>query len=130
MSNQVDVKKNELHFPNLVPSKQKTQEYGEKSSQLQQAVNEVRKTFQPDANKCKLYILLVNNFYRIGCTKQVQFKATSNEHLPKPSTTPNLPKLYRRELETLKSYYYQRKCGLLEARQVEKVESTRCQVVD
>jgi len=43
----------ELHLPNLVPSKAKAAEYGLKSSALQQAVNEARRTFQPDPEQSK-----------------------------------------------------------------------------
>lgn len=43
MSSLVNVKKNEVHLPNLVPNKDKNTEYGNKASQLINAVNEVRR---------------------------------------------------------------------------------------
>jgi len=58
MSEMVGVKKNELHLPNLVPNKEKLHEYGNKQNQLTQAVNEVRRTFNPDQETSKALSLI------------------------------------------------------------------------
>jgi hypothetical protein len=43
MSAQINVVKNELYFPNICPSKEKTNEYGIKQNSLYDAVKENRK---------------------------------------------------------------------------------------
>ena len=54
MSYQINVPKNEIHLPNICASKEKTTEYGNKASMLQEAVKEARKTFMPDPDESKL----------------------------------------------------------------------------
>lgn len=55
MSSQINIPRNELHLPNLVPNKAKLGEITQKASSLQQAVNEARKTFQPDSEPSKSF---------------------------------------------------------------------------
>ena len=74
----VQVKKNEIHLPNLVPNKDKSQEYGQKASQLIYAVQEARRSFQPDPEASKLYKYIQYSmihvfYYRIDCSDEVQF---------------------------------------------------------
>jgi hypothetical protein len=59
MSSSINVNNNELHLPNLVPNKAKSNEYGQKATTLQQAVNEARKTFLPDSDQSKLHSMLI-----------------------------------------------------------------------
>lgn len=55
MSKLVAVQERELHLPNLVPNKEKLQEYGRRSLSLRTTFDEVKKGFQPeiDASKYK-----------------------------------------------------------------------------
>ena len=55
MSYQINVPKNEIHLPNICASKEKTTEYGNKASMLQEAVKEARRTFMPDPDESKKY---------------------------------------------------------------------------
>jgi len=45
MSCQINTNKKELHLPNLVPSKAKCNEYGNKASNLKQAFAETKRGF-------------------------------------------------------------------------------------
>ena len=54
-----DPQSSELHLPNLAPNKAKALEYGLKSSALQQAVTEARRSFQPDPEQSKLLRFIV-----------------------------------------------------------------------
>lgn len=53
MSKLVAVPENELHLPNLVPNKDKLNEYGKKSMTLRHSVDSVRKGFQPEIDASK-----------------------------------------------------------------------------
>lgn len=48
MSNQIDVTDNELHLPNLVPTKEKLNEYGTKSSTVRSTIAKVAASFKPE----------------------------------------------------------------------------------
>jgi hypothetical protein len=48
MSSQIDVTDNELHLPNLVPSKEKLNEYAEKSSNVRSTIAKVSAGFKPE----------------------------------------------------------------------------------
>lgn len=63
MSSQINVERNELHLPNLVPSKDRIGHLSTKTNQLQDAVNQVRRTFQPDLEQSKS-ILMSLLFFR------------------------------------------------------------------
>lgn len=54
MSRLVNVQKNEVHLPNLVPNKDKNLEYGNKANQLLTVVNEARKNFSPDLEQSNI----------------------------------------------------------------------------
>lgn len=52
MSAQINVKRQqELHLPNLVPSKARARELGEKAAEFQQSMAEIRKSLQPALDK-------------------------------------------------------------------------------
>lgn len=48
MSSQIDVTDNELHLPNLVPSKEKLNEYAEKSNNVRSTMAKVSAGFKPE----------------------------------------------------------------------------------
>lgn len=50
MSGQINVQDNELHLPNLVPNKDKLNEYGTKASTLRATVKEVTNSFKPEVD--------------------------------------------------------------------------------
>lgn len=52
------VPENEVHLPNLVPNKDKLNEYGKKSMTLRHSVDNVRKAFQPEIDASKYLPLL------------------------------------------------------------------------
>ena len=53
MSRLVAVPERELHLPNLVPNKDKLNEYGVRSQTIRNSVNQVRKSFQPEIDASK-----------------------------------------------------------------------------
>ena len=53
MSSQISVHDNELHLPNLVPNKEKLNEFGTKASTLRQTVKEVTTSFKPEVDQSK-----------------------------------------------------------------------------
>jgi hypothetical protein len=53
MSGQISVQDNELHLPNLVPNKDKLNEYGTKASTLRSTVKEVTNSFKPEVDSSK-----------------------------------------------------------------------------
>lgn len=53
MSKLVAVEERELHMPNLVPNKDKLNEYGKRSQSLRQTMNVVKKSFQPEIDQSK-----------------------------------------------------------------------------
>jgi len=59
MSTKINVERNELHLPNLVPNKAKVQDLTLKTNQLQNAVNEVRRSFQPDLEPSKTILIFI-----------------------------------------------------------------------
>lgn len=56
MSRLIDVPERELHLPNLVPNKDKLNEYGQRSTTLRQSVYKVRETFQPEIDASKYHV--------------------------------------------------------------------------
>jgi hypothetical protein len=48
MSDRISAGNSAVECPNLVPSKAKMHEFGEKANNLQKTVNEVRASFKPD----------------------------------------------------------------------------------
>ena len=50
MSSQINVTDNELHLPNLVPNKEKLNEYGTKASGLRNTIKEVTTSFKPEVD--------------------------------------------------------------------------------
>ena len=57
MSRLIAVPENELHLPNLVPNKDKLNEYGQRSANVRQSVYKVRENFQPEVDASKSIIL-------------------------------------------------------------------------
>lgn len=57
MSKLVAVQERELHLPNLVPNKEKLQEYGRRSLSLRTTFDEVKKGFQPEIDASKYQTL-------------------------------------------------------------------------
>lgn len=55
MSRLITVPENELHLPNLVPNKDKLNEYGQRSSNVRQSVYKVRENFQPEIDASKYF---------------------------------------------------------------------------
>ena len=53
MSNQISVQDKELHLPNLVPNKEKLNEFGNKASTLRETVKEVTTSFKPEVDQSK-----------------------------------------------------------------------------
>ena len=53
MSNQIDVTDNELHLPNLVPTKEKLNEYGHKSTSVRDTIAKVSASFKPEVDQSK-----------------------------------------------------------------------------
>lgn len=51
MSSQISVADKELHLPNLVPNKEKLNEFGTKASTLRQTVKEVTTSFKPEVDQ-------------------------------------------------------------------------------
>lgn len=55
MSEQVAVIENELHVQNLVPNREKLDEYGEKQKSLKDSIKEVNRVFRPDPDSLSKY---------------------------------------------------------------------------
>ena len=53
MSNQIDVSDKELHLPNLVPTKEKLNEYGHKSTNVRDTIAKVSASFKPEVDQSK-----------------------------------------------------------------------------
>lgn len=55
MSRLITVPENELHLPNLVPNKDKLNEYGQRSTNVRSSVYKVRENFQPEIDASKYF---------------------------------------------------------------------------
>lgn len=54
MSDQVKVEENEFYCNNLVPNREKLEEYGQKQENLKSSIREANKVFRPDPDTMKL----------------------------------------------------------------------------
>ena len=57
MSSQISCQDKELHLPNLVPNKEKLNEFGNKASTLRKTVKEVTTSFKPEVDQSKTTML-------------------------------------------------------------------------
>ena len=60
MSKLVEVPENEVHLPNLVPNKEKLQEYGQRAKAFRTSFADVRNRFAPDENESKCLKMILN----------------------------------------------------------------------
>ena len=72
MSTQLtSIHENDTYHPNLYPSKDVNTDNMEKQGKMQDAIKNIRKTFQPDVDTCKFYLVIKFyhfNIYRVDCT--------------------------------------------------------------
>ena len=66
MSKLVEVPENEVHLPNLVPNKEKIQEYGTRARGFKTTFADVRNRFAPDENQSKCSFFSQNCIFRAG----------------------------------------------------------------
>lgn len=85
MSKQIDVAERELHMPNLVPNKEKLNEYGTRSQSLRATMSSVRKSFQPeiDQSKCPLFfaVTVAVEQFRVGALHALRSQACTPEYV-------------------------------------------------
>ena len=80
MSDQVQVEENELHCNNLVPNREKLEEYGKKQDCLRDTIKEVNKVFRPDPDTMSKF--WIANSFRTCFSDQIWCEARPQGHFP------------------------------------------------
>ena len=74
------VEENELHTNNMMPTREKLEEYGQKQDCLRDTIKEVNKVFRPDPDTMSKFI--PSNSFRTCFCDSIWRKTFAQRHIP------------------------------------------------